>query len=120
MGVMLSAGGSYDWFCRNLMPDIMAQEQEDGRDPFEAITEEASRIQPGAGGLMFLPYLTGERTPHVDPNARGSFVGLTPHHGRAHLARAVIEGARTVEDAVVVVESANVEVECGTRDADDG
>ena len=93
MGVMLSAGGSYDWFCRQLMPDVMERSRSEGRDPFEDITEQASRIPPGADGLMFLPYLSGERTPHVDPNARGSFVGLTPHHGRGHLARAVVEGA---------------------------
>ena len=93
MGVMLSAGGSYDWFCRNLMPDVMAQFQEEGRDPFEEITDRASEVPPGAEGLFFLPYLSGERTPHVDPDARGCFIGLTPRHARAHLARAVIEGA---------------------------
>ncbi|MEE2681070.1 MAG: xylulokinase [Planctomycetota bacterium] len=93
MGVMLSAGGSYEWFCRHLMPDVVERCAEDGRDPFEVITEEASGIEPGADGLVFLPYLTGERTPHVDPDARGSFVGLTPRHERSHLARAVIEGA---------------------------
>lgn len=93
MGVMLSAGGSYDWFCRTLMPDVMEQADAKGVDPFEEITERAGRIQPGADGLFFLPYLTGERTPHADPRARGCFIGLTPAHDRNHLARAVIEGA---------------------------
>ena len=93
MGVMLSAGGSYDWFCTNLMPDIMEQFRNQDRDPFEEITQRASKVPPGAEGLMFLPYLSGERSPHVDPDARGCFVGLTPHHAREHLARAVIEGA---------------------------
>ena len=93
MGVMLSAGGSYDWFCRSLMPDIVDQAQAKGVDPFEEITERAERMPPGADGLFFLPYLTGERSPHADPLARGCFIGLTPAHHRDHLARAVIEGA---------------------------
>ncbi|MEC8560841.1 MAG: xylulokinase [Planctomycetota bacterium] len=93
MGVMLSAGGSFDWFCRSLMPDVMERGRSEGRDPFEVVTEGAGGIEPGADGLVFLPYLSGERTPHVDPDARGGFVGLTPRHGRDHLARAVIEGA---------------------------
>ena len=93
MGVMLSAGGSYDWFCRNLMPDVVAEARAGNTDPFEEITQRASRVPPGADGLVFLPYLTGERSPHPDPDARGCFIGLTPTHDRNHLARAVIEGA---------------------------
>ena len=82
MGVMLSAAGSYRWFRDTVAPD---------RD-FSALDEEAAAIPPGANGLVFLPYLTGERTPHPDPMARGAFVGLTIRHERGHLARAVMEG----------------------------
>ncbi|RPI86900.1 MAG: xylulokinase, partial [Planctomycetaceae bacterium] len=54
---------------------------------------EAAQAPPGSEGLIFLPYLTGERTPHADPHARGAWIGLSLRHGRAHLARSVIEGA---------------------------
>jgi xylulokinase len=82
MGVMLSAAGSLRWF----------------RDTFAAGTSyddllaPAANIQAGADGLLFLPYLTGERTPYPDPLARSAFVGLTIRHGMAHCTRAVLEG----------------------------
>ncbi len=82
MGVMLSAAGSLQWYRDTLAP---------GED-FGALTKEAEGIAPGAEGLIFLPYLTGERTPHPDPLARGAFVGLTARHARAHMTRAVLEG----------------------------
>ena len=62
------------------------------RRDFDALVGEAGEVEPGAEGLLFLPYLTGERSPHLDPHARGAFVGLTVRHGRAHLTRAVMEG----------------------------
>src|SRR5207302_8597856 len=62
------------------------------RYPYEVIAEEAAAAEPGCEGLLFLPYLTGERTPYPDPNARGAFVGLTLRHDQRHLARAVLEG----------------------------
>lgn len=82
MGVMLSAAGSLQWYHDTLAPDV----------PYEALLAEAETVPPGSEGLCFLPYLTGERTPHADPHARGAFVGLTPRHGRGHLTRAVLEG----------------------------
>lgn len=82
MGVMLSAAGSLQWYRDTLAP---------GED-FGKLTDEAGNIPPGCEGLAFLPYLTGERTPHPDPLARGAFVGLTARHSRAHLTRAVLEG----------------------------
>ena len=82
MGVMLSAAGSLQWFRDTLAPGV----------DFGALTNEAASIPPGAEGLIFLPYLTGERTPHPDPLARGAFVGLTARHLRPHLTRAVLEG----------------------------
>lgn len=92
MGVMLSAGGSLRWF-RDLLGDEFNEHScYLGKDPYDLLTEEASHIAPGADGLIFLPYLTGERTPHPDPNARGVFFGLSLQHKRPHLARAVLEG----------------------------
>lgn len=82
MGVMLSAAGSLRWFRDALAP---------GRD-FADLAAEAARVPPGCDGLTFLPYLTGERTPHPDPLARGAFVGLTVRHELPHLTRAVLEG----------------------------
>jgi xylulokinase len=82
MGVMLSAAGSLRWFRDTLAP---------GTD-YEDLVGEAAGAPPGADGLVFLPYLTGERTPHPDPYARGAFVGLTVRHERRHLTRAVLEG----------------------------
>ena len=81
MAGVLSAGGSVQWYR-----DVV-----DGRD-FAAINTGALGVPPGAGGLLFLPYLTGERSPHNDPRARGAFVGLNRGHGPDHLARAVFEG----------------------------
>lgn len=82
MGVMLSAGGSLRWYRDTVAPDT----------DFNSLVEPAASVRPGSDGLLFLPYLTGERTPHPDPLARGAFVGLTVRHTQAHLTRAVLEG----------------------------
>jgi xylulokinase len=92
MGVMLSAGGSFRWY-RDTLGDLeRAQAGEAGLDPYDLLTEAAAQVAPGCEGLLFLPYLTGERTPYPDPNARGVFFGLTLRHSKAHLTRAVLEG----------------------------
>lgn len=82
MGVMLSAGGSLSWLRDSLAPDY----------DYTKLIESAGEISPGSEGLIFLPYLTGERTPHSDPFARGCFIGLTARHRLAHMTRAVLEG----------------------------
>ena len=82
MGVVLSAGGALRWLRETVAPDL----------GYEELAEEAATIAPGARHLLFLPYLSGERTPHADPAARGAFVGLSLAHGRGHLVRAVMEG----------------------------
>jgi len=92
MGVMLSAAGSLRWFRDALGDSEIRLARETGKDPYEIISDEASAISAGCEGLIFLPYLTGERTPHADANARGVFFGLTLRHGKAHMARAVLEG----------------------------
>ena len=61
-------------------------------EPYQLLTEEAGRVKPGSEGLFFLPYLSGERTPHADPDARGCFIGLTLAHTRAHMVRSILEG----------------------------
>lgn len=93
MGVMLSAGGSLRWHrdvIANGHPVLVARR--DAVEPYDALLSSAAEAPIGAEGLIFLPYLTGERTPHRDSLARGAFVGLTLRHTQAHLARAVVEG----------------------------
>jgi xylulokinase len=92
MGVMLSAAGSLRWYHDTLGEREKEIARQTGRDVYELLIEQASFAPAGCEGLLFLPYLTGERTPHQDPNARGAFVGLTVRHTRAHLTRAVLEG----------------------------
>ncbi|MFT7586834.1 MAG: xylulokinase [Cellvibrionaceae bacterium] len=82
MGVMLSAAGSLRWHHDNHAPNLS----------YDAFVEPTDVIQAGSNGLLFLPYLTGERTPYPDPLARGAFVGLTVQHTQAHMTRAVMEG----------------------------
>jgi xylulokinase len=83
MGVMLAAGLSLSW-----LRDQLGREQY----TYNIMTELAEKAKPGSKGLLFLPYLTGERTPHGDANARGTFVGISSTHGKAELIRAVLEG----------------------------
>ena len=92
MGVMLSAGGSLRWFRDTLGGEEKAEAERRGVDPYEIITDKAASAPIGSEGLIFLPYLTGERTPHADPHARGVFFGLGLRHTKAHLARAIMEG----------------------------
>ncbi|MGZ9235996.1 MAG: xylulokinase [Anaerolineales bacterium] len=82
MGVMLSAAGSLQWYRDTLAPEMS----------FDDLLKEAETVPAGSEGLQFLPYLSGERTPHPDPLARGAFIGLTLRHGRGHMTRAVLEG----------------------------
>ena len=82
MGVMLSAAGSLRWLRDAVAPDRS----------FDQLVAGAAEVPAGSDGLFFLPYLTGERTPHPDPLARGAFVGLTVRHDLRHLTRAVLEG----------------------------
>ena len=92
MGVMLTAGLSLKWFKENLCHAEIEQAQAKGVDAYDLLSEMAASVPPGAEGLLFLPYLSGERTPHADSDARAMFVGLSLRHTKAHMARAVMEG----------------------------
>lgn len=106
MGVTLSAAGSLQWFRDMLAPG----------ESFDALLAPAAEVPPGSDGLLFLPYLTGERTPHPDPLARGAFVGLTVRHTRAHMARAVLEGvAFSLKDAFGLMLSAGLPADLQIR-----
>jgi xylulokinase len=106
MGVTQAAGLSLRW-----IRDQLGAGADDGRDPYERLTEEAARARPGSDGLLWTPYLMGERTPHLDPKARGALVGLTASHTRAHVIRAVLEGvAMSLRDSFTLFEEMNVPV----------
>jgi len=94
-GCMLSAGGSLQWLRNTLWADEVKAAYKAKRDPgklYPRLIAEAATVPAGCEGLLFLPYLTGERCPYPDPNARGAWVGLTVRHTRAHMIRAVLEG----------------------------
>ena len=99
MGVMLSAAGSLQWYRDTLVPTTS----------FDDLLKEAETIPAGSEGLQFLPYLSGERTPHPDPLARGAFIGFTLRHNRAHMTRAVLEGvAFGLKDSFTLIQNAGL------------
>jgi xylulokinase len=103
MGVMLSAAGSLRWLRDNAVGGS-----------YDELTEEAARWAPGAEGLLFQPYLAGERTPHADPDARGAFVGLSLRHERGAIVRAVLEGvAYGLRDSLELLRELGVDAEVG-------
>jgi xylulokinase len=91
-GTMQTAGASYQWLKNEICQAEVAEAQAKGVSPYELIDSQAALSPPGANGLVFLPYLMGERTPRWNPNARGAFIGLTLAHKRADMLRAVLEG----------------------------
>jgi xylulokinase len=100
MGVTLSAGGSLSWW-----------RDATGTD-YDELVQAASEVPPGAEGLIFLPYLSGERTPHLDPQARGAFLGLTTRHGIPHMTRAVMEGViYSLRDSLEIMRELDVPIE---------
>ncbi len=108
MGVTLSAAGALQWFVEKLCPELLGRR---GTDVYQTINNEAAEIEPGSEGLLFVPYLSGERTPHADPNARACFVGLTAKHARGHLARAVMEGvAMSLRESFEIIQSLGVPI----------
>lgn len=111
MGVVLSAGGSLQWYRDEFCEAEIKKALRKGIDPYELITSSAAEAPAGCEGLFFLPYLTGERTPHADPYARGAWIGLTRRHGRAHLVRSVIEGATyAMKDSLEIIKGLEIPV----------
>jgi xylulokinase len=96
MGVTQAAGLSLRWFRDRFGAGAaganVSAHENDGRDPYNRLTAEAAAVPPGSDGLLWAPYLMGERTPHLDPDARGALVGLTASHTRGHVVRAILEG----------------------------
>jgi len=92
MGVMLSAGGSLRWFRDRFCQEEIKMARKSKIDPYQIMTENAGAIPAGSDGLLFLPYLTGERTPHADPYAKGVFFGISLLHTKPHFTRSILEG----------------------------
>ncbi|HEY3618272.1 MAG TPA: xylulokinase [Candidatus Sulfotelmatobacter sp.] len=110
MGVTQAAGLSLRWFRDRLGVSVAAQ-AEAGRDPYDLLTDEASSAPAGSEGAFWLPYLMGERTPHLDPNARAALVGLTASHTRGHVVRAVMEGvAFSLKDTFTIFDEMQIPV----------
>lgn len=112
MGVMLNAGLSYRWF-RDTFSRLEKQTGElTGKDPYELINSEAGDVPPGSEGLIYLPYLNGERTPHKNANARGTFFGFSGTHDKRHFARSVLEGVTFgLRDSLELIKDMGVEPE---------
>jgi xylulokinase len=92
MGVMLAAGGALRWYRDVLCDGERMAAEIRGVDPYEILTDSASTARQGAGGVVFLPYLMGERTPHADAAARAALIGVTARTTKADVSRAVLEG----------------------------
>jgi xylulokinase len=115
MGVTQAAGLSLRWFrdTFGVANDHLANSAAASadRDPYEFLSEEAATAPPGAEGMLWAPYLMGERTPHLDPNARGALVGITPSHHRGHIIRAILEGvAFSLKDSFSIFQEMKVPV----------
>jgi xylulokinase len=109
MGVTQAAGLSLRWF-RDCFGSKSAEQN---IDSYEQLTAEAATVPAGADGLLWAPYLMGERTPHLDPNARAALVGLTASHTRGHVIRAILEGvAFSLRDTFTIFAEMNVPVNC--------
>jgi xylulokinase len=117
MGVTQAAGLSLRWFRDNfgVKQSVNAPHSNDphanARDPYDLLAEEAATAPPGCEGLFWLPYLMGERTPHLDPKARAALLGLTASHHRAHVIRAILEGvAYSLKDTFTIFEEMKIPV----------
>lgn len=108
MGVNLTSGGSLQWWIDSVVRGLVGVKD---AKRYEAATAEAAEVIAGSNGLLFLPYLNGERTPHADPSARGCFVGLNLTHTRGHMTRSVMEGITfALRDSLEIIESMGVPV----------
>jgi len=102
-GCVLAAGGSFQWYRNILAQTEIAQARRRKIDPYELLTAQAAEAPTGCEGLFWLPYLTGERTPHADPNAKACWIGIHSRTTRNELVRAVMEGATFAMNDVVTL-----------------
>ncbi len=113
MGVTQAAGLSLKWFKDQFCQDYVKEAEAKGVDVYDQINADVSSVAPGSDRLLYLPYLMGERTPHLDPDCRGVFFGLSAIHTRKHLLRAVMEGvAYSLCDCNEILREMGVKVDC--------
>jgi xylulokinase len=111
MGVTQAAGLSLRWFRDQLLVGCTQNGNGASRDPYDLLTAEAATAPAGSDGLLWTPYLMGERTPHLDGAARAALIGLTASHTRAHIVRAILEGvAFSLKDTFSIFQEMNVPV----------
>ena len=111
MGVVQSAGLSLKWFRDNFCQETVSEALRQNVDPYYLMDKEAELIPIGADNLLYLPYLMGERTPHLDPNARGVFFGLSAIHTKQNMLRAVMEGVMfALRDSIEICKELNIDV----------
>ncbi|MCI8464371.1 MAG: xylulokinase [Lachnospiraceae bacterium] len=111
MGVTQGAGLSLQWFRNNFCQDYMEQAKQEGCDAYDYINRDVESVPLGANRLIYLPYLMGERTPHLDPDCRGVFFGLSAIHTRKDMLRAVMEGVSySMKDCNDILKEMGVEV----------
>ncbi len=113
-GTMQTAGSSYNWLKNEICHAEVAAAAAQGVSPYDLINQEIAKSVPGAHGLLFLPYLLGERTPRWNPNAKGAFIGLTLTHKREDMLRAVLEGVTYNLGIIVDIFRQHVPVEAIT------
>lgn len=110
-GCMLAAGGSFQWFRNHLALRELDAAKVKGVDPYTLLINEAANAPAGSDALFFLPYLTGERCPHPDPNARGGWIGLSARHNRAAVIRSLLEGVTYgMNDALQIIAAMNIPI----------
>ena len=111
MGVTQAAGLSLRWYRDNFGAASPRLQKKQGRDPYDVLAEEAGAAPAASEGAFWVPYLMGERTPHLDPNARAALIGLTASHTRAHVIRAIMEGvALSLKDTFTIFNEMQIPV----------
>lgn len=111
MGVTQGAGLSLQWFRNNFCKDEIATAELMDVDPYYLMDQAAEKVEPGSNGIIYLPYLMGERTPHLDPDCRGVFFGLSAKHTKKEMLRSVMEGVvYSLRDCLEIIEELGVEI----------
>jgi xylulokinase len=111
MGVTQGAGLSLKWFRDNFCIEEKRVAELMGIDPYMLMDKEAEKIKPGCDGLIYLPYIMGERTPHLDPDAKGVFFGLSAGHEKPHMIRAIMEGVVfSLRDCLEIIKEMDIDI----------
>lgn len=112
MGVTQGAGLSLNWFKRTFCQKEIEESEELGKDIYDLLTEKAAKSEPGANGVVYLPYLMGERTPHLDPNVKGGFFGVSLINNHDDFVRSILEGVSfSLKNCLDIIEDMNVKIE---------